>query len=127
MPSQTCPIDSGTLLKGLLSFAVYLVLAPCLLFTGVAKADLHVLFSEPLIVSTAAALACFALFAVLIRGRDRGATIIGAMASGYTNAQYIGLPTSRLKIAWRSSREATFRSSSSGEMRGWPALITDRA
>jgi malonate transporter len=71
---------------------VYLVLAPCLLFTGVAKADLNVLFSEPLLVSTAAAVVCFALFVVLIRGRDRGTTIMGALASGYTNANYIGLP-----------------------------------
>jgi predicted permease len=71
---------------------VYLVLAPCLLFTGVAQADLRVLFSEPLLISTAAAIVCFALFAGLIRGRDRGTTIIGALAAGYTNANYIGLP-----------------------------------
>ncbi|WP_203834890.1 AEC family transporter [Winogradskya humida] len=71
---------------------VYLVLAPCLLFTGVATADLHLLFSEPLIISTAAAFACFGLFAVVVRRLDRGATILGAMASGYTNANYIGIP-----------------------------------
>ncbi len=78
--------------EGTLGRLVYLVLAPCLLFTGVAKADLRVLFSEPLVISTVAAVACFALFAVLIRGRERGATIMGALASGYTNANYIGLP-----------------------------------
>jgi malonate transporter and related proteins len=78
--------------EGVLGRLVYSVLAPCLLFTGVAKADLRVLFSEPLLISTAAALACFALFVVLIRGRDRGTTIMGALASGYTNANYIGLP-----------------------------------
>jgi predicted permease len=71
---------------------VYSVLAPCLLFTGVAKADLDVLFSEPLLVSTAAALMCFGLFALLVRGRDRGSAIMGALASGYTNANYIGIP-----------------------------------
>jgi malonate transporter len=71
---------------------VYSVLAPCLLFTGVARADLNVLFSEPLLVSTAAAIVCFALFALLIRRRDRGTTIMGALASGYTNANYIGIP-----------------------------------
>ncbi|NMO52278.1 AEC family transporter [Actinoplanes sp. TBRC 11911] len=71
---------------------VYLVLAPCLLFTVVAKADLGVLFSEPLLVSTAAACVCFALYPLIIRGRDKGTRIVGALAGGYTNANYIGLP-----------------------------------
>jgi malonate transporter len=88
---------------------VYLVLAPCLLFTVVSKADLGVLFSEPLLVSTAAACVCFALYPLIIRGegregrgeaggdrgregRDRGTRIVGALAGGYTNANYIGLP-----------------------------------
>jgi malonate transporter len=78
--------------EAVLGRLVYTVLAPCLLFTGVARADLDVLFSEPLLVSTAAAVLCFALFALLIRGRDRGTTIMGALASGYTNANYIGIP-----------------------------------
>ena len=78
--------------EAVLGRLVYSVLAPCLLFTGVAKADLTVLFSEPLLVSTAAAIACFALYALLIRRRDRGTTIMGALASGYTNANYIGIP-----------------------------------
>jgi malonate transporter and related proteins len=82
------PADAETVLGRL----VYAVLAPCLLFTGVARADLRVLFTEPLLVSTAAALVCFALFALVIRGRDRGTTIMGALASGYTNANYIGIP-----------------------------------
>jgi malonate transporter len=78
--------------EAVLGRLVYSVLAPCLLFTGVAKADLNVLFSEPLLVSTAAAVVCFGLFVLLIRGRDRGTTIMGALASGYTNANYIGIP-----------------------------------
>jgi malonate transporter len=78
--------------EAVLGRLVYSVLAPCLLFTGVARADLNVLFSEPLLVSTAAAIVCFALFTLLIRGRDRGTTIMGALASGYTNANYIGIP-----------------------------------
>ncbi|HEY0531360.1 MAG TPA: AEC family transporter [Actinoplanes sp.] len=78
--------------EAVLGRLVYSVLAPCLLFTGVAKADLNVLFSEPLLVSTGAAVVCFGLFALLIRGRDRGTTIMGALASGYTNANYIGIP-----------------------------------
>ena len=73
---------------------VYSVLTPCLLFTGVAAADLGVLLSEPLIVSTAAALLCFGLHALLVRGggRDRGSRIVGALVAGYTNANYIGIP-----------------------------------
>jgi len=78
--------------EAVLGRLVYAVLAPCLLFTGVANADLKLLFSEPLLVSTAAALVCFALFALLVRGRDRGTAIMGALASGYTNANYIGIP-----------------------------------
>jgi malonate transporter len=71
---------------------VYLVLTPCLLFTGVATADLSVLFSEPLLVSTAAACLCFGLQVLIIRGRDRATWIMGALAAGYTNANYIGIP-----------------------------------
>jgi hypothetical protein len=71
---------------------VYLVLAPCLLFTVVSKADLGVLFSEPLLISTAAALVCFGLYPLIIQGRDKGTRIVGALAGGYTNANYIGLP-----------------------------------
>jgi predicted permease len=71
---------------------VYSVLTPCLLFTGVATAHLSVLFSEPLIVSTVAACLCFGLYALIFHGRDRGTRIVGALAAGYTNANYIGIP-----------------------------------
>jgi malonate transporter len=71
---------------------VYAVLAPCLLFDVVSRADLHVLFTEPLLVSATAAAACFGIFLLAVRGRDRGTRIMGSLASGYTNANYIGLP-----------------------------------
>jgi malonate transporter len=71
---------------------VYSVLTPCLLFTGVATADLSVLFSEPLLASTAAACLCFGLQVLIIRGRDRATWIMSALAAGYTNANYIGIP-----------------------------------
>ena len=71
---------------------VYVVLNPCLLFTGVAAADLRVLFSEPLLISTAAAGACFALHLLFTRGRGRGVRIMGMLAAGYVNANYIGIP-----------------------------------
>jgi malonate transporter and related proteins len=71
---------------------VYTVLAPCLLFTLVAGADLHVLFSEPLLISTAAAVLCFGLYALIFRRRDAGTRILGALSGGYVNANYIGIP-----------------------------------
>jgi malonate transporter and related proteins len=78
--------------EAVLGRLVYSVMTPCLLFTGVAAADLGALLSEPLIVSTVAAIGCFGLHALLVRGRDRGTRIVGALAAGYTNANYIGIP-----------------------------------
>jgi malonate transporter len=75
-----------------LSRVVYTVMTPCLLFTGVAAADAGALLSEPLIVSAAAAVLCFGLQALINRGRDRSTRIVGALAAGYTNANYIGIP-----------------------------------
>ncbi|GAA2616766.1 AEC family transporter [Paractinoplanes durhamensis] len=71
---------------------VYAVLAPCLLFTVVAGADLHVLFSEPLLVSAAAALLTFLGYALIFFRRDRSTKIMGALCAGYVNANYIGIP-----------------------------------
>jgi predicted permease len=76
---------------------VYVILAPCLLFTGAATADLDVLFSEPLLVSAATAFVTFAVFVLAVRGHARGTQtrstlIMGALAAGYTNATYIGIP-----------------------------------
>jgi predicted permease len=78
--------------EAVLGRLVYSVLNPCLLFTGAAAADMGVLFSEPLIVSAAAACVCFALSLVATRHRDPGTKIMGALAAGYVNANYIGIP-----------------------------------
>ncbi len=78
--------------EAVLGRVVYAVLTPCLLFTGVAAADLGVLLREPLIASTSAAICCLGLHALLVRGRDPGTRIVGALAAGYTNANYIGIP-----------------------------------
>lgn len=78
--------------EAVLGRVVYLIMTPCLLFTGAAAADLGVLLREPLIVSTAAAVLCLGLHALLVRGRDPGTRIVGALAAGYTNANYIGIP-----------------------------------
>ncbi|MEU4425611.1 AEC family transporter [Actinoplanes sp. NPDC024001] len=82
------PDDAGTVLGAV----VYTVLAPCLLFTGVAAADLTLLFTRSLLVIALASGLCFAIFALLFRRRDPGTRILGALAGGYTNANYIGLP-----------------------------------
>jgi predicted permease len=71
---------------------VFAVLAPCLLFTGVSAADLTVLFTRSLLVFAVASGLCFGLFALLFRRRDAGTRVLGALAGGYTNANYIGLP-----------------------------------
>ncbi|WP_328476338.1 AEC family transporter [Actinoplanes sp. NBC_00393] len=82
------PEDAGAVLGAV----AYSVLAPCLLFTGVAAADLTLLFTRSLLVFALAAGACFAVFVLLFRRRDRGTRLLGALAGSYTNANYIGLP-----------------------------------
>ncbi|AEV85421.1 transporter [Actinoplanes sp. SE50] len=75
--------------EAVLARVVWLVLNPCLLFTGVAAADPAALFSEPLLVSAGAAVVCFGLFALICRGRS---PVVGALAAGYVNANFIGIP-----------------------------------
>jgi predicted permease len=78
-----------------LSRLAFFVLSPCLLFTVLADADVHVLFSTLLLVSLIAAVASglvFALIARLFWRRAISETVIGSLASGYVNANNIGLP-----------------------------------
>ena len=78
-----------------LSRIAFYVLSPALLFTVLADADVHVLFSSLLPVSLIAALATglvFALVARLVWKRPVSETVIGVLASGYVNANNIGLP-----------------------------------
>lgn len=73
----------------------FFVLSPALLFTVLAEADTSELFSALLPVSVAAAVTCFALYALVARlvwRRPVAETTVGALASGYTNANNIGLP-----------------------------------
>jgi malonate transporter and related proteins len=70
----------------------YTVLSPCLLFTSAAASDPGALFTEPLLVSAAAALLCFGLHTFTTRGRDPGPRIVGSLAAGYVNAAFIGIP-----------------------------------
>lgn len=76
-----------------LSRFAFFVLSPALLFTVLAEADARQLFSSLLPVSAAAALACMAVFALIARLLWRRAvpeTTIGALSSGYANANNIG-------------------------------------
>jgi malonate transporter len=78
-----------------LSRIVFFVLSPCLLFTVLADADVHTLFSSMLAVSAiAAVLSCllFAGIALLVFRRGIPETVIGSLASGYVNANNIGIP-----------------------------------
>ena len=73
----------------------FFVLSPALLFTVLAEADARQLFSSLLPVSAIAALSCMAVFALVARVVWRRAvpeTTIGSLASGYANANNIGLP-----------------------------------
>jgi len=73
----------------------FYVLAPALLFTVLADADVHVLFSSLLPVSLIAAATvgvAFALVARLVWKRPVSESLIGALASGYVNANNIGIP-----------------------------------
>lgn len=78
-----------------LSQFVFFVLTPCLLFTTISKADVHVLFSPVLIVSTLAALTAAAISVVVLRlvlRRSVPETTMGTMAGAYVNANNIGIP-----------------------------------
>jgi malonate transporter len=73
----------------------FFVLSPCLLFTVLAGADVHKLFSSVLVVSAVAAVAAILLFAAIGRfvwRRSIAETVIGSLASGYVNAANIGIP-----------------------------------
>ena len=78
-----------------LSRIVFFVLAPCLLFTVLSEADVHQLFSKLLAVSAIAAFVAIGLFlvlAIVVWRRPLPEATIGAAASGYVNANNIGLP-----------------------------------
>ena len=78
-----------------LSQLVFFVLTPCLLFVNISKADVQVLFSPILVVSTAAALVAASISVVVLRlvlNRTVAETTMGTMAGAYVNANNIGLP-----------------------------------
>jgi len=75
----------------------FFVLAPPLLFTLLARADLAVLFGVHLPIAAISAFAMFAVFLVValrVWHRKVPEALIGALASGYQNSNNIGLPLS---------------------------------
>ncbi|GAB2986098.1 AEC family transporter [Frigoribacterium salinisoli] len=78
-----------------LSRLVFFVLTPCLLFSTISHADVHVLFSRLLLVSAIASLAAALVGVVLLKlvlRRTVAETTLGTMAGAYVNANNIGLP-----------------------------------
>ncbi len=87
----------GTHAREVLSRLTFFVLSPFLLFSVLAKADAHVLFSALLPVSAIAAavvIAAYALIARIVWKRSVGETVIGALSSGQVNSNNIGIPLS---------------------------------
>ena len=73
----------------------FFVLSPCPLFTVLADADVHELFSSLLVVSAISALLVCLIFlgvALLLLKRSLPEAVIGALSSGYVNANNIGIP-----------------------------------
>jgi hypothetical protein len=78
-----------------LSRLVFFVLSPCLLFTVLAEADVHELFSRVLAVAAISAVVAILLFLVIAIGvwrRPLAEAVVGGAASGYLNANNIGIP-----------------------------------
>src|SRR3954468_34930 len=74
---------------------VFTVLTPCLLYTITFRADPAAILSSGALVAVLAAATCMAAFAVTARlwwGRPVASATIPALAAGYTNASYIGIP-----------------------------------
>lgn len=73
----------------------YFVLSPALLLTVLAEADVTQLFSDLLPASAIAATVCMVIYAIIARTVWKRAVpeaTIGSMASGFANANNIGLP-----------------------------------
>jgi malonate transporter len=78
-----------------ISRMVFFVLSPALLFTVLADADVHTLFSSTLVVSAIAAVLSIVLFlgvSLLVFRRKLPEAIIGSLSAGYVNANNIGIP-----------------------------------
>ena len=87
----------GPQAQHVLSRLAFFVLSPALLFTVLGEADVSHLFSSLLPISAIAAvvdIAAFLVISLLVWKRSLPDATIGALASGYVNANNIGLPVS---------------------------------
>ncbi|HEV7167081.1 MAG TPA: AEC family transporter [Micrococcaceae bacterium] len=86
----------GPAAESVLNRIAFFVTSPALLFTVLAKADLRLVFSSFVEIALVSAVVTFGLFVVLAKlakaRLSTGELAIGAMASGYVNANNIGLP-----------------------------------
>lgn len=80
--------------RSVLGKLAFYVCSPLLLFTILGTTDVGTLFSNLLPVSVIAAASMFAVFIVfaLIRRQPFGTAVVGALGSGYVNANNIGIP-----------------------------------
>lgn len=85
----------GPLAIPVLTRLVFNVLAPFLMLSTLAAADVHALLSSLLPVSAVAALCVMTVsvaISVLLWRRDPGQVVVGALSSGYVNSNNIGIP-----------------------------------
>ena len=80
--------------RSVLSKLAFYVCSPLLLFTILGTADVKTLFTDLLPVSIIASAAVFLLFIIyaVVRRQSFGTAVIGALGSGYVNANNIGIP-----------------------------------
>ena len=78
-----------------LSKLAFYVASPPLLFTTISEADIHHIFSAPLLVAAASAwltMIAYALLSRFVFSRDAATVVMGAQAAGQVNAANLGIP-----------------------------------
>ena len=78
-----------------LSKLAFYVASPPLLFTIISEADIHHIFSAPLLVAAASAwltMITYALLSRFVLSRDASTVVMGSQAAGQVNAANLGIP-----------------------------------
>lgn len=126
--------------RHVLSRLTFFVLSPFLLFVVLAEADVRTLFSALLPVSAIAAVAIFAVYALVARfvwRRGIAETLVGTLAAGQVNSNNIGIPLSLYLLGsaaypapvillqllvFTPVTMALFEATTSGQRRAFPIL-----
>ncbi len=126
--------------RHVLSRLTFFVLSPFLLFVVLAEADVRTLFSALLPVSAIAAVAIFAVYALIARfvwRRGVAETLVGTLAAGQVNSNNIGIPLSLYLLGsaaypapvillqllvFTPVTMALFEATTSGQRRAFPIL-----